>query len=147
MRILVFAMALASIGAPVSSSFVTGLTVPNPAAVKVTALPALVRTAGRAVQHPQVTAAPSGGLREQFVRLDGRRLSLAVMQSGDAGVAVLSVPEGSPVLSLPQISDAAFQALAARQTTCLAEGAVEAMKGRDGPVALTTGLDCSGSGF
>lgn len=147
MRILVFAMALASFGAPVSSSFVTGLTVPDPAAVKVTGLPALVQTAGRAVQHPQVTAAPTGGLSEQFVRFDGRRLSLAVMHSGDAGVAVLSVPEGSPVPSLPQISVAAFQALAASHTVCRAQGAVATLKGRDGPVALTTGLDCSGSGF
>lgn len=149
MRVFVFAAVLASFGAPVSSSFAVGQPVPRPAAIKVSGLPPVLTLTGnqapRQAAKPSVVGGASTGVSDQIVRVDGRRLLLGLMRSEGGGVAVLSVPEGGLVPSLPQISGSAFRALAALHSRCRAEGPVQTLQGRDGPVALTTGLDCTGS--
>ncbi|WP_154665038.1 hypothetical protein [Leisingera daeponensis] len=83
---------------------------------------------------------------DKIVQIQGRELSLCLVRSGSAGMAVLSVPEHSAVHRLPDIAEAEFRGLVARASGCRLEGDIREVASSRGTIAISTGLDCSGAG-
>ncbi|MEX0304111.1 MAG: hypothetical protein AB3N24_16955 [Leisingera sp.] len=83
---------------------------------------------------------------DKIVQLQGRELTLSLVRSGSAGMAVLSVPENSVVPSLPDIPDAEFLDLVTAASGCRPDGEVREVSSRRGTIAISAGLDCTGAG-
>lgn len=140
MKTIVIAAALTAAAAPVSSSFDSGAAVPPPPAVTAIHLHA-------APAAPVPAAEPAGrAVVDKIVQIQGRELSLCLVRSGSAGMAVLSVPEHSAVHRLPDIAEAEFRGLVARASGCRLEGDIREVASSRGTIAISTGLDCSGAG-
>lgn len=139
MRVFLFAAAVAAAGAPVSSSFSAGAAVPPPPSVE--AGPLQVPETAPA---PAVAAEPAGrAVIDKVVQLQGRELTLCLVRSGSAGMAVLSVPENSVVPSLPEISETEFLELVTGASGCRADGEVREVASQRGTIAISAGLDCT----
>ncbi|WP_206540304.1 hypothetical protein [Leisingera sp. ANG-M1] len=140
---IIYTAVLAAAGAPVSSSFAAGTAVPAAPAVEAKLLPAQ--------QPAQATAkglaVPSDrAVVDKIVRLQGRELTLCLVRSGSAGMAVLSVPENSSVPALPEIPDAEFLDLVTKVSGCDPDGEVREVASHRGTIAISADLDCSAAG-
>lgn len=136
MRVFFLAALMSVAGAPVSSFFETKAAVPLPPAVTAAPLPA-AGTAGEGGTARQVVA-------EHSVGINGRRLALSVMRDGSAGVAVLSAAGTSAVPVLPEIAEVQLLNLIRSVSGCRVYGGLSELAGRQGIVAISAGLDCSG---
>ncbi|OBY25492.1 hypothetical protein [Leisingera sp. JC1] len=123
-------------GAPVSSFFETKAAVPLPPVVSTAPLPA-AGTAGEGGAARQMVS-------EHSVGINGRRLTLSVMREGSAGVAVLSAAGTSAVPVLPAIAEAQLRDVIRSASGCRVDGALRQVAGRQGTLAISAGLDCSG---
>ncbi|MFY0309587.1 hypothetical protein ACFMBG_06780 [Leisingera sp. D0M16] len=139
MKTLVIAAVLAAAATPVSSSFEAGAAVPPPPAVAAQRLQA--RPAA-----PVLAVEPDRAVVDSIVQLQGRELALCLVRSGSAGMAVLSVPEDSAVPSLPDIAEADFRGLVTDASGCRLDGEIREVSSSRGTIAISAGLDCSGTG-
>lgn len=133
-RVLVLAAVLSVAGVPVSGFYEAKVAVPLPPPVHSEPLPAAAAASWRAEAAEAI-----------FVRLNGRKLALSLVRSGSAGVAVLSVPETSLVPALPDIAGAELLEMLRSASGCRVEGSFRTVAGRQGAVAVSAALDCSGS--
>ncbi|MBY6066968.1 hypothetical protein KUW17_09480 [Leisingera aquaemixtae] len=132
------AAVLSAAGAPVSSFFEEKAAVRLPPAVSAAPLPV-------AAAAPRQHGAAQQAVSDRFVRLNGRRLALSLVRAGSAGVAVLSVPETSAVPVLPEIAEVELRSLLQSVSGCRVDGSLRKVPGRQGAIAISAGLDCSGA--
>lgn len=142
MKTFVIAAALGAAATPVSSSFEPMAALLPPPAVAAQSLPPGLAAAVPAAEP----AAPGRAVVDSIVQMEGRELALCLVRSGSAGMAVLSVPEHSAEPSLPDIAEADFRGLVTDASGCRLDGEIREVSSTRGTIAISAGLDCTGTG-
>lgn len=138
MRVFFLAAVVSVAGAPVSSFFETKPGVPLPPAVSAEPLPAAAKNTRQQAQAQQIVS-------EHHVRINGRKLTLSLVRDGSAGVAVLQAARTSAVPVLPVIAEVDLLEMIRSASGCRVNGLLRRVAGRQGTLAISAGLDCSGA--